>query len=74
MLDQTTLNNANKRPVGNVWLGRRYDGWEAWLVAAYGTGALFEWRDLRNTREPAPRFSAFGEIEDLTSTVQLVAP
>jgi hypothetical protein len=74
MLDQTALNNANKRPVGNVWLGRRYVGWEAWLVAAYGTGALFEWRDLRNTRESAARFSAFGEIEDLTSAVQLVAP
>lgn len=66
------LSDRNKRPVGNVWLGRRYVGWEAWLVATYGTDALLDWRELRTYRESAPRLSAFGEVEELT--VQLVAP
>lgn len=66
------LSDRNKRPVGNVWLGRRYVGWEAMLVATYGTEALLDWRELRTYRESAPRLSAFGEVEELT--VQLVAP
>lgn len=75
MIDQIAiaLSDRKKRPVGNVWLGRRYVGWEAMLVATYGTDALLDWRELRAYRETAPRLSAFGEVEELTSTVQLVA-
>lgn len=64
-MDQTPLSDRNKRPVGNVWLGRRYVGWESWLVAVYGTEALLNWRELRNYRETVPtRVSAFGEVEE----------
>lgn len=73
MYDLTAQHDRNKRPVGNVWLGRRYVGWEAWLVATYGTEAFVDWRELRTRRENVGRISAFGEVEELTSTVQLVA-